>query len=103
MVKSPKLYFLDTGLLCYLLGIRSPSELHSHASRGAIFESLIVSELLKNRLHQGEESDLSFWRDSMGHEIDLLLDLGPSLTPIEIKSGMTVASDFFQGWNTGGS
>jgi uncharacterized protein len=97
MVKSPKLYFLDTGLLCYLLGVRSPSELHSHASRGAIFESLIVSELLKNRLHQGEESDLYFWRDSMGHEIDLLLDLGPSLTPIEIKSGMTVATDFFQG------
>ncbi|MBM3321521.1 MAG: ATP-binding protein [Candidatus Eisenbacteria bacterium] len=97
MIKSPKLYFLDTGLLCYLLGIRSPDELHNHASRGAIFESLVVSELLKNRLHQGEESDLYFWRDSTGHEIDLLLDLGSSLTPIEIKSGMTVASDFFHG------
>lgn len=97
MIRSPKLYFLDTGLLCYLLGIRSPEEIHGHASRGAIFESLIVSELLKNRLHQGEEGDLYFWRDSAGHEIDLVLDLGSSLTPIEIKSGMTVASDFFQG------
>jgi uncharacterized protein len=103
LIKSPKLYFLDTGLLCYLLGIRSPGELHNHASRGAIFESLIVSDLFKNRLHQGEESDLYFWRDSTGHEIDLLLDLGSRLTPIEIKSGMTVASDFFQGleyWRT---
>jgi uncharacterized protein len=97
LIKSPKLYFLDTGLLCYLLGVRSPDELHNHASRGAIFESLIVSELFKNRLHQGKESDLYFWRDSTGHEIDLLLDLGSRHTPIEIKSGMTVASDFFQG------
>jgi len=61
-----------------------------------------VPELLRNRPHQREESDLYFWRDSMGREIDSLLDLGPALTPIEIKSGMTVASDFFQGWSTGG-
>lgn len=70
---------------------------HSHASRGVIFESLILSELLKHRLHRGDESDLYFWRDSTGHEVDLLLDLGPTLIPIEIKSGMTIASDFFQG------
>jgi len=97
MIKSPKLYFLDSGLLCYLLGIRSADELQSHSSRGPIFESLVVSELIKNRLHQGEESDLYFWRDSTGHEIDLLLDLGQRLIPIEVKSGMTIASDFFQG------
>jgi hypothetical protein len=97
MIKSPKLYFLDSGLLCYLLGIRSADELQSHSSRGPIFESLVVSELIKNRLHQGEESDLYFWRDSTGHEIDLLLDLGQRLIPIEVKSGMTIASDSFQG------
>ncbi len=97
MTKSPKLHFLDTGLLCYLLGIRSPEEIHNHASRGVIFESLIVSELLKNRLHAGEESDLYFWRDATGHEVDLLLDLGRDLIPMEIKSGMTVAADYFKG------
>jgi len=97
MTKSPKLYFLDSGLLCYLLGIRSPNEIHGHACRGPIFESLVVSELIKNRLHQGEEGDLYFWRDSTGHEVDLLLDLGRRVIPVEVKSGMTVASDSFQG------
>lgn len=97
MIKSPKLYFLDTGLLCFLLGIRSSDDLRSHASRGAVFESFVISELLKNRLHQGEESDLFFWRDSTGHEVDVLIDLGQRLIPIEIKSSATVASDFFRG------
>jgi predicted AAA+ superfamily ATPase len=97
MVKSPKLHFIDTGLLCFLLGIRSPEELRNHASRGAVFESFVVSELLKNRLHQGEESDLFFWRDATGPEVDVLIDLGQRLIPIEIKSSATIASDFFRG------
>lgn len=97
MIKSPKLYFLDTGLLCYLLGIRTPAELLQHGSRGAVFESLVFSEILKNRLHSGEDADLYFWRDSAGHEVDLLLDLGASPVPMEIKSGMTVNADFFRG------
>ena len=96
---APKLYFLDSGLLCYLLRIRSPDELRSHASRGAIFETYVLSEFYKNFVHHGTEPDLFFWRDSTGHEIDLLLEMGPDLIPIEIKSGQTVASDFFSDIN----
>lgn len=97
LIKSPKLYFLDTGLLCYLLRIRSPEDLRDHASRGTIFESLVVSELLKNALHQGKEPDLYFWRDATGHEIDAVLERGSERVAIEIKSGQTVVPDFFAG------
>jgi len=97
LVKRPKLYFLDTGLLTYLLRIRSPDELRTHSSRGAIFESYVVSELIKNALNRGEEPDLHFWRDSAGHEVDLLLEHSGTLVPIEIKSGATLAADFFAG------
>lgn len=95
LIKSPKLYFLDTGLLCYLLRIRSPEELRIHASRGAVFESFVISEFLKNYLNRGEEPDLHFWRDSTGHEVDVLIDFGTQLIPIEIKSSQTIAEDFF--------
>lgn len=103
LVKSPKLYFLDTGLLCYLLRIRTAEDLRSHALRGAIFETFVVGEALKASMHQGREPDVYFWRDSAGHELDLILDRGETLVPIEIKSGETVASDFFKGidyWRT---
>ena len=97
LIKSPKLYFLDTGLLCYMLRIRSPEELRLHSSRGAIFESFVVSELLKNSLHHGQEPDLYFWRDATGHEIDVLVERGQELVAVEIKSAQTVAEDFFSG------
>lgn len=98
LIKTPKLYFLDTGLLCYLLRIRSPEDLRFHSSRGAIFESFVLSELHKGFVHRGLEPDLHFWRDSAGHEIDVLLEAGPDeLIPIEIKSGETVTRDFFKG------
>ena len=97
LIKSPKLYFLDTGLLCYLLGIGSPTDLRLHAARGAVFESFVLSELLKARLHRGDEAELYFWRDAAGHEIDFLIADGEKLTPMEVKSGQTVASDFFAG------
>lgn len=97
LVKSPKLYFLDTGLLCHLLRIRSPEELRVHAARGAVFETFVLSELLKARLHRGEDPDLHFWRDSAGHEIDFVIDDGEALTAIEAKSGQTVGGDFFAG------
>jgi hypothetical protein len=99
LVKSPKLYFLDTGLLCYLLKIRTPENLLLNASRGAIFENYVVAELLKRRLHAGQEPDLYFWRDSAGHELDIIIDLGNRLIPIEVKSGHTIAKDFFKGLN----
>ena len=99
LIKSPKLYFLDTGLLCYLLQIRSPEELVHRAERGAVFESFVVSELYKNFAHRGEQASLSFWRDAAGHEVDIIIDEGTSLTPVEVKSAQTVASDFFDNLN----
>ena len=97
LVKSPKMYFLDTGLLCYLLRIQGSDDLRIHALRGGIFESLVVSELCKGCLNVGKEANLYFWRDSIGHEIDILLDKGENQIPIEVKSGETVASDFLKG------
>ncbi len=94
LIKSPKLYFLDTGLLCYLLQIRSPEELFHRAERGAIFESFVISELYKNYMHRGEQPRLYFWRDAVGHEVDIVIDTGDMLIPIEIKSAQTFASDF---------
>ena len=95
LVKSPKLYFLDTGLLCYLLRIRSAEDLELHAARGAVFESWVVSEAVKNFMNRGLRPDVYYWRDSTGHEIDLLIEAGGGrLLPIEIKSGQTFNSDF---------
>ncbi len=98
LVKSPKLHFLDTGLMCYLLRIRSPEDLEVHASRGAVFESFVISELMKASLHAGREPALSFWRDSTGHEVDVVVESGgePGV-PVEVKSGRTVASDAYRG------
>jgi hypothetical protein len=95
LIRSPKLYFLDTGLLCYLLQIRSPDELLHRAERGAVFESFVVSEMYKNYIHRGEQPSLYFWRDSTGREVDIIIDLGKELIPLETKSAQTMASDFF--------
>ncbi len=103
LVKSPKLYFLDVGLMAWLLGIRDINTLDTHAARGALFETFVVSELLKQRFNQGQASDLYFWRDSTGHEVDVLLDTPAGLQAIEIKSGSTFASDWIKGirkWQT---
>jgi hypothetical protein len=97
LVKTPKLYFTDTGLLCRLLGVQDASQLRSHPMRGAIFENLVVMELSKVFRHQGRRPPLYFWRDSAGREIDLLLDLGERVLPIEAKAGMTVPGDAFAG------
>jgi uncharacterized protein len=99
LVRSPKLYFTDTGLLCRLLGIRSHSDLHSHPLRGAIFENLVSSEIRKLFLNRGERPPIWFWRDSRGHEVDFLIDLGIRKIPLEAKSGVTVPSDAFRGLN----
>lgn len=96
LVKTPKLYFFDTGLAAWLLGIREQEQLSFHAQRGALFENLVVTECIKGRLNRGLPADLYFWRDSRGLEVNLLLDDGISLKPIEIKSSQTIASDFFQ-------
>lgn len=95
LIKSPKLYFLDTGLLCYLLQVQSPSDLNHRAERGSVFESFVVSELHKNFVHRGEQPSLYFWRDSAGHEVDIIIDLGNRRIPVEVKSGQTIVTDFF--------
>lgn len=97
LVKTSKLYFLDTGLLCLLLRIHKPEELSFHAARGAIFESFVISELVKRKHHGKLDVEYSFWRDSTGHEVDCIIEYGNSLVPVEIKSGLTVNQDYFKG------
>jgi hypothetical protein len=95
LVKTPKLYFVDSGLLCHLLGIRSPDELVRHPLRGAVFETWVVSEVRKAFAHRGERAPLTFYRDQTGVEVDLVIEHARELIALEIKSGQTVASDFF--------
>ncbi|MDD5333310.1 MAG: ATP-binding protein [Rhodoferax sp.] len=94
LVKMPKLYFLDTGLLCHLLRVDSSETLAIHALRGPIFESWVVSETLKHRWNQGLPADIYFWRDNHGTEVDLLFEHAGKLHAVEIKSGATFASDW---------
>ena len=97
LIKTPKLYFYDTGLLCYLLGIRSDKDLEIHSQRGAIFETYIISEFHKSSFNAGVEPPMYFWRDSQGHEVDLLIEDGERLFPVEIKSGQTVSGNMLTG------
>jgi predicted AAA+ superfamily ATPase len=97
LVKSPKLYFYDTGLLCWLIGIQEPRQLEIHPLRGSIFETLVLSELMKTSLNRGDRPSFYFWRDSNGNEVDVIADAGMKLMPIEIKSGRTITRDFLTG------
>lgn len=102
LIKMPKLFFFDPGLACYLLGIESEQQLQTHYLRGALFESMIISEFIKYRLNRGLDSNCYFWRDKTGHEIDCIIEAAGRLIPVEIKSGETVKSNFFDGlkyWN----
>ena len=97
LVKSPKLYFYDTGLACSLLDIKSPEQVSTHYLRGGLFENMVVNEILKRSLNRGIDPVLSFWRDSAGHEVDLLVTAGDSQHAYEIKSGATFSTDYFNG------
>jgi predicted AAA+ superfamily ATPase len=97
VVKSPKLYFYDTGLLCQLLGIRETDQIVSHPLRGAIFENYVVAEVAKAYLHHRRTPPLFFWRDRTGHEVDLLIEKATLLYPVEIKSGNTMSPDMLEG------
>lgn len=99
LVKSSKLYFRDTGLACTLLGINTEDQLLTYYQRGAIFENFIFNEVAKAFYNNGQTPPLFFWRDNAQHEIDLLLNVGGQLQPIEIKSGMTYRSNFFSQLN----
>ena len=95
--KQPKLYFYDTGLVSYLLSIERPTDIRRHFARGALFENYVAIELLKKRFNEGKESDIYFWRDSHGSEVDFIKDLGSELIPIEVKSSETLDISLFKG------
>ena len=97
LVKAPKLYFMDTGLACFLLGIHKTEHLTGHPLRGALFETFVVAEARKQRAHAGRADDLWFYRDSHGNEVDLIIGGDPELAAWEVKSSMTVSSSFFKG------
>lgn len=97
IIKSPKIYFLDTGLLCFLLRIRGPEDIPVHSMKGAIFETFVFSEMYKAFAHIGEVPPLYFWRDRTGNEVDIVIDTGKKLVPVEIKSAETIDGSFFDG------
>jgi len=97
LVKTPKLYFYDVGLACWLLGLRTPQQVQRDPLWGALFENLIVMEALKDRYNAGASGEMYFYRDAEGHEVDLLLPVGGRLHAIEIKAGATVNPDYFKG------
>lgn len=99
LVKMPKLYFYDTGLAAALLGIENSQQLELNPFRGALFENFVILDLIKQRFNQANSSNLFFWRDSAGNELDVLIDQAERLIPIEIKSGQTVTPAFFKGLN----
>ncbi len=94
LTKTPKLYFYDTGLACYLLDIETPQQLARDKMRGHLFENFVIMEALKYRYNQGKESNLFFYRDSNGVEVDLLVKRGNEYSAIEIKSSQTYHSEF---------
>jgi len=97
LIKAPKLYFYDTGLAANLLGIEEKKQIETHPLRGALFENLVISEILKFRYNLGKRENLSFFRDAKGHEVDLLFSAADSIIPVEIKSAGTFRGDFFKG------
>ncbi len=100
LVKAPKLYFLDTGLCAWLLGITSAAQMATHYARGALFETWVVIEAIKWRAVRGDKQPLYFWRDNIGNEIDLLLEQNGQITLVEVKSGQTFQSEWLQGLRT---
>ena len=96
LVKRPKIYFYDTALVCSLLGIQNVNQLSSHPLKGAIFEGMVITEFVKQNTNGGLPINQFYWRDKTGHEVDLIIDEAGELTPIEIKSGQTVNSDYFK-------
>lgn len=96
LVKTPKLYFYDTGLACSLLEIKNPSQVSSHYLRGGLFENMVINEFIKRSYNAGDRPSFTFWRDSNGNEVDLLMNEGDHIEAVEIKSGQTYSSDYFK-------
>ncbi len=100
LIKSPKLYFYDTGLASFLLGIEKKSYLETHPLRGNLYENLVIMEVLKQRYNKGKRNNLNFYRDKTGNEIDLIYNIAQHIIPIEIKSSETISKDFFKGFKS---
>ncbi len=96
VVKAPKVHVIDSGLACWLLGIRSPEELRRHPLRGALFESWVTVEVYKAIAARGMRARLHYWRDHRGREVDLVVDRGRDLVAVEVKSAATLHSSFFE-------
>ncbi|MCW5911560.1 MAG: ATP-binding protein [Cyclobacteriaceae bacterium] len=96
LIKSPKLYFTDTGLACNLLGIKTAGEIQGHFAMGQLFENFVIMECYKQRLNKGIRNGLYYWKDNKGIEIDLLIENGTEMMAIEIKAGKTFSPDFFK-------
>lgn len=96
LVKAPKLHFIDSGLVCHLLGIRNPEQLRHHPLRGPLFESWVAAEIYKHRAHRGLPPNLRHFRESRGLEVDILVEDGLALTAVEVKSGATVDRSFLK-------
>ena len=94
VIKAPKLHFVDTGLACYLLGIRAPDQLRTHPLRGALFETWVASEVMKQVAYRGERAQLFHYRDAGGLEVDLVSETAGGWLLTQAKSGATVAGDF---------
>jgi uncharacterized protein len=97
LVKTPKLYFYDTGLASFLLGLKTKEQIRQHFAKGMLFENLIIAELYKSQYNEGSRPDFYFWRDSIGNEVDLIIDQGILQKAVEIKSSRTINNDFFRG------
>lgn len=101
VVRAPKLHFYDSGLVCWLLGIRNVEQLRLHPLRGLIFETWVVSEIVKHRYSRGEHRGLFFYRDRQGNESDLVIEGGGKLTVVEVKAGQTVTDDLVKAGRRG--
>jgi predicted AAA+ superfamily ATPase len=99
LTKAPKLYFIDVGLAAFLLDIQDKVHLKNHPLKGYLFETFIVTELLKMRFNRIQTNNLYYFRDNIGNEVDIVLDMGSTVIPCEVKSGQTVNDDFFKGLN----
>ena len=100
LVKTPKLYFHDTGLAAWLLGISDAAAMNSHPMRGALFENLCITDFIKHLRHSGAAGTPYFWRDNIGNEVDLLIERAGVLQPVEFKSGATFQPEWLRGLQT---
>jgi uncharacterized protein len=96
LIKSPKLYFYDTGVACALLGIETTEQLMGHYLRGGLFETMIITEFMKESFNKHRNPQLYFWRDKLGNEIDCIIEKGTELYPVEIKAGETITPNYFE-------